>query len=297
MPNSPAFPADSSEFSYLARVGDRVRAARKRLRMSRRALAELSDISERYLAELEAGNANISLLLLRQIAEAINLRAEYLVADSDPESLSLIADMGQATSAERRHLADVLAGMRRQSTSAPRARRMALIGLRGAGKSTLGRLVGAAMDVPFVELNREIEAECGLSLPEIFSLYGEPGYRRLEKRCIEAVAGRHELVILAVAGGIVAEPVNYQVLLDGFHTVWLRASPEEHMERVRAQGDERPMAGNPAAMDELRAILETRERAYARADAELTTSGKTEAESAATLEMMIKAVLGKTLFA
>ena len=288
---------DSDE-DYLAGLGARVRAARKALKMSRRDLAFDSGVSERYLAQLETGGGNASVIVLRQIAEATGLRVEDLVADGDPDALGLIAALRRSTAVERMHLADALNTLRRASGGGdPRALRVALIGLRGAGKSTLGRAVGQKIGVPFVELNREIEAESGLSIPEVFSLYGEAGYRRLEKSCIEAVIGAHASVVLAVGGGIVGEAGNYDLLLGGFHTVWLRASPEEHMARVRAQGDERPMAGNPRAMDELRRILEARDRLYAQADAQLSTSGKSVAESTASLAVVIDAVLGKTRFA
>ena len=246
---------------YLARLGQRVRAARKNRHMSRQDLALSSGVSMRYLAQLETGSGNASISVLRQIAEATGLDIEDLVADGDPDGLGLISAIRGATAVERMHLMDALTAMRRASGGGdPRAARVALIGLRGAGKSTLGAAIGKRLDVPFVELNRAIEADSGLSIPEVFSLYGDAGYRRLEKRCIEAVMAAHDQVILAVGGGIVGEAGNYDLLLGGFHTVWLRASPEEHMARVRAQGDERPMAGKPQAMDELRGILEARDR-------------------------------------
>ena len=282
---------------YLASLGARVRAARKNLKMSRQDLAFSSGVSMRYLAQLETGSGNASVLVLRQIAAATGLGVEDLVADVDADGLGLAGAIRKATQVERMHLMDALGEMRRKSGGAdPRASRVALIGLRGAGKSTLGQAVAARMDVPFVELNHAIEAESGLSIPEVFSLYGDAGYRRLEKRCIEAVIADHDRVVMAVGGGIVGEAGNYDLLLGGFHTVWLRASPEEHMARVRAQGDERPMAGKPRAMDELRGILEAREKLYAQADARLSTSGKTVEESAASLAVVIEAVLGKTRF-
>jgi XRE family aerobic/anaerobic benzoate catabolism transcriptional regulator len=291
-----AIPSPNSDDDYLAGLGERVRAARKALKMSRRHLAFDSGVSERYLAQLETGGGNASVMVLRQIAGATGLRVEDLVADGDPDALGLIAAIRRSTSVERMQLTDALNTLRGASCD-PRALRVALIGLRGAGKSTLGRAVGEKMGVPFVELNREIEAESGLSIPEVFSLYGEGGYRRLEKRSIEAVIGAHASVVLAVGGGIVGEARNYDLLLGGFHTVWLRANPEEHMARVRAQGDERPMAGNPLAMDELRRILEVRDRLYAQADAELSTSGKNVVESTELLALVIDAVLEKTRLA
>jgi XRE family aerobic/anaerobic benzoate catabolism transcriptional regulator len=275
-----------------------VRAARKARGMSRQDLSYESGVSTRYLAQLETGSGNASIIVLRQVAAAVGVAVEDLAADSEPDAIGLIASVRGATAVERMHLADTLAELRRKSgIGDPRAMRVALIGLRGAGKSTLGRAVAERMGVPFVELNHAIEAESGLSIPEVFSLYGDAGYRRLEKSCIERVMAEHEAMILAVGGGIVGEAANYDLLLGGFHTVWLRASPEEHMARVRAQGDERPMAGNPQAMDELRRILEARDRLYARADARLSTSGKTVAESTASLAVVIEAVLGKVRLA
>jgi XRE family transcriptional regulator, aerobic/anaerobic benzoate catabolism transcriptional regulator len=282
---------------YLVKLGARVRAARKNLKMSRQDLSVTSGVSMRYLAQLETGSGNASILVLRQIAEATGVEVEDLVAATDPDALGLMAALRQSTAVERMHLMDHLTAMRRASGGDdPRALRVALIGLRGAGKSTLGEAVGARMDVPFIELNRGIEAESGLTIPEVFSLYGDAGYRRLEKRCIEAVMAGHERVILAVGGGIVGEAGNYDLLLGGFHTVWLRANPEEHMARVRAQGDERPMAGNPKAMDALRGILEARDPLYARADARMSTSGQTVAESTESLAVVVEAVLGKVKF-
>lgn len=289
--------ASYTDDDYLLRLGQRVRAARKNLKMSRQDLSFTSGVSMRYLAQLETGTGNASIIVLRQVAEATGLGVEDLVADGEPDGLGLIAGVRAATAVERMHLMDALTAMRRASGGGdPRAARVALIGLRGAGKSTLGRAIGERSRVPFVELNHRIEAASGLSIPEVFSLYGDAGYRRLEKRCIEAVMAEYDRVVLAVGGGIVGEAGNYDLLLGGFHTVWLRATPEEHMARVRAQGDERPMAGKPQAMDELRGMLQARDRLYGQADGQLSTSGKTVAESMETLVMVIDAVLGKTRF-
>jgi len=172
--------------------------------------------------------------------------------------------------ARRRQVMAVLAP---EAPASLRAQRICLIGLRGAGKSTLGRLAGEALGLPFVELNREIEEQSGMPVDEVMALYGQEGYRRLEAQALERIVQTSDALVLAVAGGIVAEPRTYAFLLRHFHTIWLRATPEEHMMRVRAQGDERPMAGNPKAMDELRSILTSREALYARAEAQVNTSG------------------------
>ena len=278
------------EAEFLSRVGARVRSARTRLGMSRKMLAQASGVSERYLAQLENGAGNISILLLRQVARATAIRIEDLLGEgeTDAETLSLLDAVRRTTPEERKRLFELLSEIRDAGGVDMKTGRIALIGLRGAGKSTLGRLVAERLALPFIELNREIEAESGLAVAEIFSLYGQEGYRRLEQRCLKMVVARNPAVVLAVAGGIVGEPSTYEILLKSFHAIWLRASPEEHMERVRAQGDRRPMAGNPAAMDELRAILEARERFSSRAEASLDTSGKTVDQSVAELADLIR---------
>lgn len=263
---------------FLQEVGNRVRDARKRHGMSRKVLARESGVSERYLAQLETGSGNISILLLRQVANATGLKLQDLVAETvedAPEILSILELARRASPAQREDVINSLSGMLDQSGTNLKASRIALIGLRGAGKSTLGQLIAEDLQIPFIELNREIELDSGLAIPEIFALYGQDGYRRLEQRCLRSVIDRHSEVVLAVAGGIVAEANTYEMLLRSFHSVWLQASPEEHMERVRAQGDRRPMAGNPAAMNDLRTILESRQQHYANAEMTFDTSAKT----------------------
>ncbi len=166
--------------------------------------------------------------------------------------------------------------------------RICLIGLRGAGKSTLGELAGQALNLPFVELNSEIEEQSGMPVNEVIALYGQEGYRRLEAQAISRVISTHDDIILAVAGGIVAEPETFNLLQSHFHTIWLRATPEEHMARVREQGDERPMAGNLEAMDQLRSILTSREALYGKALAQLDTSGQSVDISLAQLRALIR---------
>ena len=274
-----AAPADErAEQRFLQQVGNRVRSARKRHGMSRKVLARESGVSERYLAQLETGSGNISILLLRQVAAATGLKLQDLVTEPEedsPEILSILELSRRASPAQREDIIASLSGMLNRSGADLKAARIALIGLRGAGKSTLGQLIAEDLKIPFIELNREIELDSGLAIAEIFALYGQDGYRRLEQRCLRSVIDRHSAVVLAVAGGIVAEANTYEMLLRSFHSVWLQASPEEHMERVRAQGDRRPMAGNPAAMKDLRAILESRQQDYANAEMTFDTSGKT----------------------
>ncbi|MEO1495427.1 MAG: helix-turn-helix transcriptional regulator [Pseudomonadota bacterium] len=257
-------------------VGSRLRAARKARGLSRRELSERSGVSQRYLAQVESGGGNISIALLLKVGTALDRRVEWFVEDSDPamEPDRHVAHLyAQANHADRSAIDAILSKYRADPT---RARRVALIGLRGAGKSTLGRRASEALSVPFVELNHEIEAQSGMPVADVMALYGQEGYRTLEHTALRRVANAHETVILAVAGGIVGAPDTFDLLLEQFHTVWLRAAPEAHMNRVRAQGDERPMAGNPSAMEDLQAILRSREALYARADVELDTSAQGE---------------------
>ena len=266
--------------SFITKVGERVRDARARKGISRRVLSELSGVSQRYLAQLESGSGNISIALLRKVANALDHRIEWFVGDEDPwtSETALVTDLYRmATAEQRRKVMDVLDC---ENPQLRRAQRVALIGLRGAGKSTLGKLVGEAHNVPFLELNQEIESASGMPVSELIAFYGQEGYRKLEQQSLERIVEVHDNVILAVAGGIVAEPETYAFLLRHYHTIWLRAKPEEHLQRVRAQGDERPMAGNPAALEELRTILTSREALYAKAQAEVNTSGKSIDETA-----------------
>ena len=164
--------------------------------------------------------------------------------------------------------------------SGARRQRISLIGLRGAGKSTLGRKLGAALSLPFAELNRDIEEQSGMPVADVIALYGQEGYRRLERQALERVVATSDAVVLAVAGGIVSEPETFAFLLRHFHTIWLKAPPETHMRRVAEQGDTRPMAGNSKAMEELKSILTSREALYARAEGMIDTEGKTPDQSA-----------------
>ncbi len=281
--------AGDAAAALMAKVGERVRHARERKGISRRVLSDLSGVSQRYLAQLETGQGNISIALLWRVAEALDHRIEWLVGEEDPwtsEELRVTELYRSANAAERGKVMEILAP---EAPGSLRAQRICLIGLRGAGKSTLGRLVGDALGLPFVELNREIGEQAGMPVDEVMALYGQEGYRRLESQALERVVATSDALILAVAGGIVAEPRTYAFLLRHFHTVWLRATPEEHMLRVRAQVDERPMAGNPKAMEELRSILTSREALYARAEAQVNTSGKTLEASKAELLSAIRA--------
>ena len=228
-------------------------------------------------------------VLLMRVASALDCRIEWLVGADDPWSSEVLRVAEGFRAADAQTRAAVLRALERETPESLRAQRVCLVGLRGAGKSTLGRLAGAALDVPFVELNREIELTGGMPVDEIMALYGQEGYRRLETDALDRIIATHDRMILAVAGGIVAEPATYNRLLARFHTVWIKASAGEHMDRVRAQGDERPMAGNPEAMAQLKSILTSREVLYEQAHAQLDTSGQAVEASLRGLLALIEA--------
>jgi XRE family aerobic/anaerobic benzoate catabolism transcriptional regulator len=281
-------PVEAEVAKLMARVGERVRKARERKGIPRRVLSEQSGVSPRYLAQLEAGEGNISIGLLQRVAIAQDHRIEWLIGEDDPWNSDAlrVADMFRSATAQTQ--ASVLRILSPEPAESLRAHRICLIGLRGAGKSTLGALAGQALGLPFVELNSEIEEQSGMPVEELLALYGQEGYRKLEAQAIERIISTYETMILAVAGGIVAEPETYATLLNTFHTIWLKTSPEEHMARVRAQGDERPMAGNPEAMEQLKSILTSREALYGKAQASLDTSGRSPETSLAELLSVIE---------
>lgn len=272
--------APVSDEGYLRALGERVREIRARRGMTRRILSRDSRVSERYIAQLESGLGNISILLLRQLAHALDTPLEALVLEGPEPPIELVHSIAllrrlqpPELSSARRLLAQAFG-----TKDADRRNRVALIGLRGAGKSTLGRLLAKHRGCPFIELDREIETEAGASLGAIFDLYGQPGFRRLERRCLERVVAANERLVLAPGGGIVSDPSTFERLLATCFTVWIKASAAEHMERVVAQGDTRPMAENEAMAD-LKRILRGRETLYAKADAVVDSSRRTVEES------------------
>ena len=267
---------DEARIAALLRsVGERVRSARARMGLSRRELAERSGVSQRYLAQLESGQGNISIGLLLRVADALDFRIEWLVAEDDPWTSDVVLVSSLLRSATRAQRERVLEILDPHNPGLRRAGRIAFIGLRGAGKSTLGRLAATHLGLPFKELNDDIAEAGGMPAGEVMALYGPEGYRHLEWQSLERIVATCDRLVLAVAGGIVSQPETYNYLLRNFHTIWLKAEPEEHMARVRGQGDERPMAGNPNAMTELRNILTAREALYARAEAQIDTSKTT----------------------
>jgi XRE family aerobic/anaerobic benzoate catabolism transcriptional regulator len=281
----------SADSDFLAALGRRVRELRERRGMTRKRMALEADVSERYLGQLETGEGNVSMLLLRRVAAALNVTLGEVLLPEQEDSVErrLIRRFLERIPAHR--LEDVIFRLMREfgHEEAARRKRIALIGLRGAGKSTLGKLLAKELNAPFIELDGEVERETGLPLNEIFSLYGQAGYRRIERRCLERVIEKHERAVISVGGGIVAEEDGFKLLLGNCFTVWLKAAPEEHMARVVAQGDLRPMAGNEEAMDDLKRILAAREPLYRKADAVVDTSGQTTEASLAKLRGLVVA--------
>jgi len=282
---------DPQDREFLHRLGERVREARARRGMTRKILARDSGVSERYLAQLEAGQGNSSILVLRQIAQALGLPLAELLRDETERSVELILTQQLLQRLSPDKLAELRAQLLQDvgAATTDRRKRIALIGLRGAGKSTLGARLAAELEVPFIELDREIEADAGTSLQEVFLLHGQGGYRRYERRALERILGRGTPCVIATGGSIVSEPATYDLLLSTCFTVWLKAAPEEHMGRVAAQGDYRPMAGNDEAMDDLRRILRGREALYGQADRTVDTAGRNVDESLGNLRRAVAA--------
>jgi XRE family aerobic/anaerobic benzoate catabolism transcriptional regulator len=262
---------------YLDRLGERVRRLRNQRGMTRKALAQHAEVSERYLAQLEGGDGNISIVLLRRVARAIGVRLPQLVSEGadPPLDAVLFSQFIDRLPAPALKEARDLVMRHFGASSTMRRARVALLGLRGSGKSTLGRMLAQERGVPFIELDREIERTTGASLGEIFELFGQETFRRAEREALDRVLAQHAEFVMATSGSIVTEPATLDLLLSNCFTVWMRAAPDVHMARVVAQGDLRPMGANPRAMDDLISILHSREPLYARADATLDTSGRT----------------------
>ena len=276
--------------AYLRRLGERLRTLRNQRGMTRKALAAHARVSERYLAQLEAGKGNGSIVLLRRIASAIGLPVTQLLHDGAEPPLDFVLlsqflerlsppALANARKVLLKHFSEPSEGLRR--------RRIALIGLRGGGKSTLGRLLAERLGVPFIELDREIERRSGANLSEIFDMFGQETFRRAEREAFNEVLSQHLHFVIATSGSIVTEPSTLELLLASCFTIWVRAEPEEHMRRVMAQGDMRPMAHNARAMEDLVSILKSREPLYAKAEAVITTSGKTPEQNLVELLRLI----------
>jgi XRE family aerobic/anaerobic benzoate catabolism transcriptional regulator len=277
------------EAEFLQFLGARVRELRDRRAMTRKMVAREADVSERHLAQLESGEGNISILLLRRIAAALSasLTELFVPGSEEPVEKRLIQRFLQRLPARR--LEDVIFRLMRDFGHEEKERRLriALIGLRGAGKSTLGARLSKEKNIPFLELDREIEKDMGMPLSEIISLYGQSGYRGTERRTLERVLHENPQAVISVGGGLVSERETYDYLLSHCYAVWVKAQPEEHMSRVIAQGDFRAMAGNDQAMEDLRRILEAREPLYKKADLYLDTSGISVDQSFAKLKLAL----------
>ena len=287
-PAGAAAELDLQSAALLRSLGTRLRQMRKSKGFSRRSLSERSGVSPRYLAKIEAGDGNISIGLLIKLAAALEQPIEhFLMADAvfhfDLPHVSQLYARADASVRAR-----VLQVLDPERMRLQKAQRLCLVGLRGAGKSTLGARVAKVFGAPFIELNREIEKNAGMALGEIIALYGQEGYRQLEADTLTSIIEGHKRAVVAVAGGIVSEEGSFYHVLSRFHTVWLKASASEHMERVRAQGDVRPMQDNPQAMIQLRQILRSREALYTRSDHVLDTSGKSVEQSQIELSQLIE---------
>jgi XRE family aerobic/anaerobic benzoate catabolism transcriptional regulator len=285
---------------FLAALGERAKALRTRRGLTRKALARATGVSERHLANLEYGVGNASILVLSQVARALQCSVAELVGDlttQSPEWLllrELLADRDEGTLRRVRLAAlELTGGVSPPISETPiRSSRIALIGLRGAGKSTLGRMLAEDLDFPFVELSREIEKLAGCSISEILGLYGQNAYRRYERRALEEAIEAYPEAVIATAGGLVSDLVSFNLLLRHCTTVWLTADPEDHMSRVAAQGDLRPMAASREAMDDLKSILAGRAAFYSKADLRIDTSAQPLAETFQILRAQACAAVG-----
>ncbi len=270
--------SDQGKNPFLVALGQRAKAMRARRGMTRKALAQAADVSERHLANLEYGVGNASILVLLQIAQALQCSLAELIGDvttSSPEWLLIRELLERRDDATLKQVRIVLGKMLGNGADNPtRGSRIALIGLRGAGKSTLGRMLADELDFPFVELSQEIEHFAGCSIAEIQGLYGVNAYRRYERRALEETIQIYPEAVIATPGGLVSDAATFNLLLTHCTTVWLEAAPEDHMKRVAAQGDMRPMAASKEAMDDLKGILSGRAAFYSKADFRLDTSAQ-----------------------
>jgi XRE family aerobic/anaerobic benzoate catabolism transcriptional regulator len=272
--------SDPIKDPFLITLGERLKSLRARRGLTRKALARMADVSERHLANVESGVGNASIQFLRQLTLVLNCSLAEMIGDetaSSPEWLMIREILRGRSEAELAQARGAISDLFETPTSeSARRQRVALVGLRGAGKSTLGQMLADTWMVPFVELNRQIEALAGCSIAEIHALYGATAYRRYEYRALEDAIRRFPTAVIATPGGIVSDPATFNLLLSHCYTVWLKATPEEHMDRVLAQGDKRPMSGNREAMDDLKNILESRAQFYSKADLTYDTSDITQ---------------------
>ncbi len=286
---------DDTRHPFLSTLGDRVRDLRARKGMTRRAVALSAGVSERHLANLESGTGNASILILLQVAQALQCSLFELLGDittSSPEWLLIRELLEKRTEAELRRARIQLGEMFGSHGSADaRVNRIALVGLRGAGKTSLGQRLAQDLGFAFVELSREIEKFAGCSISEIHNLYGTNAYRRYERRALEEAIQIYPEVVIATPGGLVSDPATFNEVLTHCFTIWLQAKPEDHMARVAAQGDMRPMAASKEAMDDLKRILEGRAAFYAKADLAVDTSAQDLEQTFKLMRMQVRQVL------
>jgi XRE family aerobic/anaerobic benzoate catabolism transcriptional regulator len=277
--------------SYLLQLGENIRSVRARRGMTVDQLARASALSARFLSTVELGRGNISVGRLHTLARALDVPIEMLAAETQPSSPAFnqsAAFLKKLPPSQLRDAHKLLLEKFANVDASLRRSRIALVGLRGAGKSTLGSLLAQRLGIRFIELDKQIERDSGVTLTIIFDLYGPSGYRRMERQALESILAKHSRFVLATGGSIVSDPANYNRLLSECFTIWLRAKPEEHMARVTAQGDRRPMAHNRQAMRDLRRILSSREALYRQADTVVETTGQTVKQSLQALAQLLR---------
>ncbi|MDO9479698.1 MAG: helix-turn-helix transcriptional regulator [Hydrogenophaga sp.] len=298
---APAAPGadEAQRHPFLVALGERVRTLRSRRGMTRKAVAVAADVSERHLANLEYGTGNASVLVLLQVAQALQCSLTELLGDvttSSPEWLLIRELLEHRNEADLRRarvaIGSLLGGGAAAGGDAGRSARIALIGLRGAGKSTLGQRLADDLGYAFIELSREIEKFAGCSINEIHALYGTPAYRRYERRALEEAIQIYPEVVIATPGGLVSDAANFNLLLSHCTTIWLQADPADHMGRVAAQGDMRPMAASREAMEDLKRILAGRSAFYSKADLHFNTSAYRLDDAFDALRTQVREVLG-----
>jgi XRE family aerobic/anaerobic benzoate catabolism transcriptional regulator len=284
--------SDTKRSPFLEALGERVRNLRSRKGMTRRAVAVAADVSERHLANLEYGTGNVSVLVLLQVAHALQCSLAELLGDmttTSPEWLLIRELLSKRSEADLRRARLQLSDMFGEGGNAQeRKNRIALVGLRGAGKTALGQRLAEDLGFPFIELSREIEQFAGCQICEIHNLYGANAYRRYERRALEEAIQIYPEVVIATPGGLVSDSANFNVLLSHCTTVWLQADAADHMGRVAAQGDMRPMAASREAMEDLKRILEGRSAFYSKADLAINTSERTEDQAFQALRSSVR---------
>lgn len=279
---------------FLVALGERVRMLRARRGLTRKAVALAADVSERHLASLEYGEGNASILVLQQVAGALQCTLAELIGDvttTSPEWLLLREMLSQCSETDLQRVRMQVAEMFSSTSDAARTHRIALIGLRGAGKTTLGQRLAKDLGYAFVELSREIEKFAGCSISEIHNLYGTNAYRRYERRALEETIQMYSGVVIATPGGLVSDLATFNEMLSHCYSVWLQAKPEEHLARVTAQGDMRPMAGSTEAIEDLKLILKGRSEFYAKADMVFDTSAQPLEESFRVLRARLRGAI------